>query len=83
MKLSSEEKIALRAVFPDRPDSACGDCGGYHLRGCPRIKLQEWVAQVAGSGNRIKVEYWPDGSYDTGFVVWPEDVFDPEEDDDE
>jgi hypothetical protein len=28
----------------------------------------------------IEVEYWPDGSWDAEDIIWPEEVFDPEED---
>ena len=78
MKLTPEEKIALRAVFPDRPDSACPDCGGYHLRACPRIKLQKWLGEGAGSGARIEVEYWPQVDYNDEETVYPEDVWEDE-----
>lgn len=67
-----EEKRLLAALFT-RPDSACEDCGGYHLRACPRIRSQEWL----GNGNRIKVEYW--NEWDDSEVIWPEDVLDEED----
>lgn len=76
--LDEEQRRILRAVFPDRPDSACPDCGGYHLRACPRIKLQRWIGEGAGTGNRIEVEYWPE--FDDENIIWPEDVFDEEDD---
>jgi len=78
VKLTAEEKRDLRAVFPERPDSACYDCGGYHLRACPRVKLQEWLGQGPGAGTRVKVEYWPDQAYDDSETIYPEDVFDEE-----
>jgi hypothetical protein len=79
MKLTPDEKRELRAVFPDRPDSACGDCQGYHLRFCPRVKLQKWIGEGAGTGSRIEVEYWPDGQYDDSNTIYPEDVYDPDD----
>ena len=80
MILSDEQRRILRAVFPTRPGSACEDCGGYHLRACPRIKLQRWIGQGAGAGTRIEVEYfhWKDVDYSE--VIFPEDVFEEDED---
>jgi hypothetical protein len=77
VKFSREEKYELRAVFPTRPDSACQDCGGYHLRACPRVKRKVFIGQGSGTGNLVEVEYFP--SWDTSDTVWPEDVFDDEE----
>lgn len=74
--LSDEQRRILRAVFPTRPDSACEDCGGFHLRSCPRIKLQRWIGEGAGTGNRVEVEYWPSGQYDDEETIYPEDVWD-------
>lgn len=76
--LTEERRRELRALFPV-PEQACPDCGGYHLRACPRVKSQEWEGQGAGTGNRIKVEYWPQGSYDDGETLYPEDVFEEDE----
>lgn len=73
VKLSETERLALRQVFPDRPEKACDDCGGYHLRACPRIKREEMHA----NGNRIAVEYWP--QWDDSNTIWPEDVWDEDE----
>jgi hypothetical protein len=71
-KLTPEERAALRAsgIFGNRPESLCEDCGGYHLRKCPRIRSQEWL----GNGNRVKVEYWE--SWDESSTIFTEDVFD-------
>ena len=80
MMLSDEQRRILRAVFPDRPDSACKDCGGYHLRACPRIKLQRWIGEGAGTGNRTEVEYFHWRDVDYSEVIFPEDVFDDSED---
>lgn len=74
-KLTREEREFLRSsgIFAERPDSVCGDCGGYHLRACPRIKRQVWL----GNGNRTEVEYWRD--YDDSAVIYAEDLYDEEE----
>lgn len=76
--LTPDEKIALRAVFPTRPESACKHCGGYHLRACPRIKRIAWIGEGAGTGNEVEVEYWP--AFDDENIIWPEDVYDEEDD---
>ena len=76
MDLSDEQKAALREIFTTRPDSPCEDCGGFHLRSCPRVKRQAWVGQGMGAGARTEVEYWAE--WDDSFVAYPEDVFDPE-----
>lgn len=73
---TEEEKQALRELFPERPESACPDCGGYHLRACPRVRRQVWLGQGSGAGTRIEVEYWQSGQYDDSETIYPEEVFD-------
>ena len=75
MKLTREERDALRDVFRERPDSSCEECGGYHLRACRRVKKKEFHP----NGNLISVEFWQDGQWDDSEVIWPEDVFDEAE----
>lgn len=72
---TKEEKAFLRPLFDSRPEGPCLDCGGYHLRACPRVKRQVWL----GNGNRTEVEYWAE--WDDSEVIWPEEVFDDEESD--
>ena len=67
---TQDEKRFLRSLFDERPDRTCRDCGGYHMRACPRVKRQVWL----GNGNRVEVEYWQ--QWDDSEVIWPEDVFD-------
>jgi len=67
---TEDEKRQIRELFTEIPGSSCKDCGGYHMRACPRIKAQEWL----GNGNRTKVEYWE--HWDDSDVIYPEDVFD-------
>lgn len=76
---TAEEKRYLRELFPDRPDSPCIDCGGWHWRACPRIRRQVWLGQGPGEGNRIEVEYWE--HWDDSEVIWPEEIFDDDLDD--
>ena len=71
-RLSEAERVILRRVFPDRPERSCDDCGGYHLRACPRIKR----VVTLGNGNRTEVEYWP--QWDESYTIWPEDVWEEE-----
>lgn len=78
--LKPEDRKRIQAVFSDTPDSSCKHCGGYHLRACPRIKLMKWEGQGAGTGNVIEVEYWPSGEYDDSETLYPEDVFQEEDD---
>jgi len=74
-KLTPSERDTLKAtgIFGDRPSALCLDCGGFHLRACPRIKRQVWL----GNGNRTEVEYWQE--WDESQVIFIEDVFDSEE----
>ena len=74
--MNPDQKEHLRnTVFRERPEKLCEDCGGYHLRACPRIKRQEWI----GNGNRIVVEYWEHGQYDDSETIYPEEVWDDKE----
>jgi len=75
-KLTPEERAAFRSsgIFDTRPESLCEDCGGYHLRACPRIKREVKL----GNGNRTEVEYWD--KWDESSTVYPEDVYDEEQD---
>jgi hypothetical protein len=72
-ELTREQKARLQNLF-QTPQGSCLDCGGYHLRTCPRIRRQVWI----GNGNRTEVEYWQDGHYDDSETIYPEDVFDDE-----
>lgn len=76
-RLSKVEKAFLRTqIFNTRPDKVCEDCGGFHLRACPRIKR---VVQL-GNGNRTEVEYWE--KWDDSEVTYPEDVWEDDDDGD-
>jgi len=75
-QLTPEERAAFRSsgIFDRRPEGLCEDCGGYHLRACPRIKREVKF----GNGNRTEVEYWD--KWDESNTVYPEDVYDEEQD---
>jgi len=72
--LTVAQKQLLQGLFKS-PEASCLDCGGYHLRSCPRVKRQAWI----GNGNRTEVEYWQSGQYDDSETIYPEDVFDDTE----
>jgi hypothetical protein len=74
-KLTRDERDALKTtgIFSERPEGLCVDCGGYHLRTCPRIKRQVWI----GNGNRTEVEYWE--HWDESQVIFTEDVFETDD----
>lgn len=79
MNLTREQKNALRDIFGERPSGPCAECGGYHLRlVCHRVKRRV----LHPNGNTIETEYWQDGKWDASEVVWPEDVFDPDDPED-
>lgn len=63
--LSAEDIAALRKVNPTTrmtvfEERACPDCGGVHLRSCPRVKRR-------GADG---VEYFE--HFDDSNVIWPE-----------
>jgi hypothetical protein len=76
--LDIAQKIHLReTVFAVRPESACQDCGGYHIGVCPRIKRLVLVGEGQAVGNRIEVEYWK--TWDDSHVIYPEDAWEDQE----
>jgi hypothetical protein len=74
-QLTPEERAHLvsSGIFSNRPEGLCTDCGGYHLRACPRIKR----LVLLGNGNRTEVEYW--AQWDESNTIYPEDVYDDSE----
>jgi hypothetical protein len=77
LALTRQEKRDAQAAFAD--GKACEDCGGIHPRACPRVKRQVWLRSGPGDGQRTEVEYW--GTYDQTGIIWPEDAYDPSEED--
>ena len=64
--LSDEEKAEVAKRFA--AGEGCTHCGGLHLRACPRVR------RLVLSGDAIaEVEFWRDGQWPTGDVLWPED----------
>ncbi len=74
-QLTPEQRAQLvsSGIFSHRPEGLCGDCGGYHLRACLRIKREV----LFGNGNRNEVEYWEKWNEEN--TIYPEDVFDTDE----
>ena len=79
--LTKLEKLTAQQIFRGEVQgkAPCEDCGGLHQRACPRIRRQVWIGQGSGAGTRIEVEYWR--TYDDTGVIWPEDAFAPDDDD--
>lgn len=75
--MTPQARKALLAIFGDSPGEICQDCGGYHLRSCPRVKRVSWVGSGATAGQRTEVEYWP--SWDDSEVIYPEDLITEED----
>ncbi len=72
--LTPEEKEHLRSeIFKERPGGVCDDCGGYHLRACPRIKRLVLIGEGQSVGNRVEVEYWE--HWDESNTTYPEEVW--------
>lgn len=70
--LTRAEKAEARQVFAE--GKACGDCGGIHQRACPRVREKEYHP----NGNLVRVRYFR--TFDDTGVIWPEDAFDPGDD---
>ncbi len=75
-RLTALEKTAAQAIFRGEVQgkAPCPDCGGIHERACPRVKEKEFHP----NGNLVRVRYFR--SYDDTGVIWPEDAFDPSDD---
>ncbi len=77
--LTEEEKdFFRREIFKERPQEACQDCGGIHFGICPRIRRLVLVGEGQSVGNRVEVEYWPQGQYDDSDTIYPGDVWSEE-----
>jgi len=68
-KLTDEEREGYREQL--KQGKACVQCGGFHLRACPRVKrlVMRNAEEIA------EVEFWPDGQWPKDNVIFPEDVF--------
>lgn len=73
--LSPEERQYLIEKF--KSGDYCPECGGYHLRACPRI--QKYAMRYKPENPELvlerQVEFWPPGSWEEG-IIFPEDVYD-------
>jgi len=77
LALTRQQKADAQQAFAE--GKACEDCGGLHPRACPRVKRQVWLRSGPGDGQRTEVEYW--NEFDQTGIVWPEDAYDPSDDD--
>jgi hypothetical protein len=73
--LTAAEKADARLMF--EAGAACESCGGLHKRACPRVKRIERHP----NGNITGVTYFK--SWDDSSVIFPEDAYDPEQQDTE
>ena len=62
-------------VEPDRKARfyvlQCPHCLGVHAEACPRVKSREHYE----NGQLKRVDYFGEGEWDSGPIVWAEDVF--------
>lgn len=68
-------------VFADKEEQKpCQDCGGVHPRACPRIA--SLAVKVNGDGvvTEREVTYWAPGVWEIYVQVWPEDVYEDDDD---
>jgi hypothetical protein len=54
----------------------CAHCGGLHLRTCPRVKRLLFAER---GQHVVEVEFWPSGQWPEQDIIWPEQVFEDEE----
>lgn len=78
--LSEEEKAEARRIFSaagTENSQICSFCGGFHHRACPRVSSFElYEAKGQTPGGLKQVAFWPEGSWDDSYIVWPEDIGD-------
>lgn len=88
--LTPSERAEARMIFEGRMEgvTACWYCGGIHTRvtnlpaqmqPCPRVKRIEWHHD---GSTVLAVEFWANGEWEDS-VVFPADVWDDEEPEDE
>lgn len=85
-ELTTEQKEVARAIFMGESErSACHFCAGIHAavaglppsrQPCPRIRKAEWHPD----GTVLNVEFWPPGDWEAD-VIFPDDVFEDDEED--
>lgn len=83
-QLSEEEKSAARRIFGaggSESSQICSFCGGFHHRACPRVAEFELYDSQGGKPGALKrVQFWPEGTWDDSYVIWPEDIADADAD---
>jgi len=74
-QLTPEQKKNYQEKFASKDKGTCVQCGGWHLRACRRVKR----IVMRNAEEISEVEFWPDGYWDKTGIIWPEDVFDDED----
>lgn len=77
-RLSRKTEETLEGVELSQADFEkiqCVHCGGAHFRACPRVKRMVFN----NSGGLQEIEFWPEGSWSTENVIWPEDIMEEED----
>lgn len=71
-----------REIFSgkDPEKGACPDCGGVHVRACPRVASERVVLDDKGQPRERHVTYWAPGTWeDACLIIWADDAFDSDE----
>jgi hypothetical protein len=69
MNLTDEERAGYREQFAKK--QACVQCGGLHLRACPRVRR----VVMRNKEEIAEVEFWADGHWPKDGIIFPEDVY--------
>lgn len=79
-EISPEMREFAQRVFSgeDKDHQPCQDCGGVHVRMCPRLSSVRTVISDKGIIVEREVTYWAPGTWEAG-IIWAGDVY---EDDD-
>lgn len=73
MELTPAATESALAIFRREPGARppCDDCGGVHMRACPRIKRIHTRADPnSGAVVDRDVEYWPPGTWEEGVIFF-------------
>ena len=75
--LTPEQRLEAQRVFEGKVPGVtpCVHCGGVHLRACRRVHRVRWHTD----GTVLEAEYWPDGQWDESGIVWPEDAYEEQD----
>jgi hypothetical protein len=79
-EISQEMREFAQAVFSgaDKEHPPCQDCGGVHVRVCPRIASVRTVISDQGVLTEREVTYWAPGTWEKD-IIWAGDVYDSDD----